>query len=1636
MEKATRRFEQPSRNLPILQVGTSTSAILATNQDISSRIRSLHLSRNDRYPPRTPNSSPCSTPSSVDLRRNSSGLGDSNFRTARFGVHKGVAKLAQIPSAKYNMVVNRYDGPAGQLNDGNTEKIRQHPSWPILDPAYEPPTHQAPLRAMSGLNQRTFGDAVGRERLEPTEHTVEMSSPEHAKGHHNELRKPHYILRTLTPGSSHPAGYKLEANVQGSPNSGGLGPDVLVGIGQKESGLSPESQRWAQDGLSTEEYLRHDVAISSVRTAAETLKAQEVESVWTADTSGHIRSHGPVLPKKTSRSTMTSNASYKRGRHPLLRGSGDQLAAGHALEPSIAPDYERDFVYSEDKSNPKQQLAHIRGPGSEVPVDNNGFDTPDNRIKSQDQRRDWCLNLSNDRAAAQLANVLPFSQDVLDHFSASQKIIEAPVNINDDSGKKRGKPPSVVSRTSSLQHGIENVSGRVSVTSYKTPHSKQTKEADPNITSTFNSDIKASPEAVANIVKSRRISIVSEVSSPPSKQMPLIRTEETTTQSPSRHHILENGVIPRQKTRSLSSASDSKSSEDGTDFAQLIRPPSLSQQGKSRLTDSVEIAIRAKSPEIRRRWVEQLIGKRSVTSLRNEVNLTARLQHRHKYGTGKLKSPSRSNSLQNHQRIDAAGNGNELLGPSMDNSEAGVTMRIQRANTESFNKIIFELENLLNEAVTIAQQAAERELGTDGKADYFGVAKGGDKSAGPYHNVPSPWVDIKDLAVVRHDSSHIIKNPGRMGEKFQKHTDLLKQELSDILSSDEWQSLRGGDTKASKSSVLGPDPKQRKHSLNTGFATPICTEDNELQGKLAKAMKAGDFDELSDHELRHWTHDSVQARHPNHQKKYLANPVTNHWALSTPFRRLSDSVGDILLRKPISSKQLNKEQQIHLLREYVTPAEVPRKRELHASYLPQVQTRTSSLRLRSHPSTPERVYNLNMEPIYSSDEYSGADAYLADFPYDRASVVPGRRLVDASNAYSGLRPDVFPLQDMPAELHRNTSADNVTNQNRDIGLDNNGYSLRGRHHFSLRGRQGFSLSRSHRRAPIARDWSKQRKRLVAVVTCISTALMGLIIGIYAGEVPAIQYAIADENHYSILGNVVFFIGLAIPTALFYPLPLLHGRKPYTLGALVILLPLQFPQAVVVGEFRSPDQPWYRTGLLLSRALAGLAMGFANINFLTTLLDLFGSSLQSRNPHQEATDSNDVRRHGGGMGVWLGIWVWCSIGSIGVGFLIGAAIISSLDVVWGFWLTIILTAAVLLLNVFTPEVRRSAYRRSMAEVYNGTGVSRRIARGEVKMHLYSTGPKHWWEEVLAGHVLFFRMLKQPGFLVLSLYLGWIYGQVIMIILLLGALTSRYYYFRPQYVGLCVAIIPLGALLAVPFQKASMFSRSRSHAPRTDSNTFEKRVAWTSHLVRRTVFMLALPFAGMAYAIASGGTRTNVMVPTIFAGLIGFLSNLAIGECNGIIMENFDTSDLQPGMTGRPRRVLPEDVKAKRTNFSCFPRVTAAFAVTQTFAFLIAAAATGTGGSIERRLGAQLATGVVASVLLILTIMLTAVLTRFKVVQIVPTQRFGTNVLGGPEADWKPVIIGHPSGTTRRMSLLEMGAMTRWTEIRRRNKLMQG
>jgi len=226
------------------------------------------------------------------------------------------------------------------------------------------------------------------------------------------------------------------------------------------------------------------------------------------------------------------------------------------------------------------------------------------------------------------------------------------------------------------------------------------------------------------------------------------------------------------------------------------------------------------------------------------------------------------------------------------------------------------------------------------------------------------------------------------------------------------------------------------------------------------------------------------------------------------------------------------------------------------------------------------------------------------------------------------------------------------------------------------------------------------------------------------------------------------------------------------------------------------------------------------------------------------------------------------------------------------------------------------------------------------------------------------------------------------------------------------------------------------------TFKHRITWSSHLIRRCIFTFALPIAGLAFTLTSPGPSVSWTAPIIMSATVGFLSTLAVAECVGLTMETYDTCDLQPGANSKHRlQSLDSNVRRRRTNYSSFPRVIAGLFASQGIGFFLAAAATGISGRITRALGAQAATGVVAGILLLLTILLSIVLWRFKTIQVIPNHAFGTKkgskdwTADDDDKYWRPVIVGNPSGKVRKMNILEAGKWSRWTEVRRLNKLVK-
>lgn len=804
--------------------------------------------------------------------------------------------------------------------------------------------------------------------------------------------------------------------------------------------------------------------------------------------------------------------------------------------------------------------------------------------------------------------------------------------------------------------------------------------------------------------------------------------------------------------------------------------------------------IHGQSPHQDRYWIQQVLRRASDKPKQQEpTNLTSRPFYRPRRTSTKPIDSNNTGFLP--LRKDALPTNN---GGSLQASEGKKTQLIaaesaeKQMTSDSFSKVVLDLETLLNEALSVAKHAADRgdtdslpAILEDASRMLKNEANGFDEDCS----------DSSSSQTGSEDSRYHSSTDLDLSAQQRDHVVIIEPDDED-LHSGHFQKVRGSTPYPSS-----PAPASRQPSMVPGDEASQAIPLRALSGAQRKSTnrervptlpRNGSPEKEGYFELLRGLHlpEDGPTSSPRRMSRRSPTPPTaseqTDWAYAHNQRQPSNTLQVPQARVPTMQTQTRvptlqtqtrvptlptsdrvpgKEETGHVISQGRLLANVPSSDDVQ-NYIalhnqPPIQPRASSAGLRS------RVFAGNEDTSSASATNSGFEERDGGDPSSNCShgTWLGNALPYQQNSRSGTygqssyaRRDTVTSQRSLGPQRQQTS----------LGQEMTARQHEYRHHrphrrnHSSSEHHGLRLGRSHRHAPIARDWKTPRKRWVAAIACISTALLGLIVGIYAGEVPAIQYTLADEHHYTILGNVFLYIGLAIPTVLFWPLPLLHGRKPYTLIALALLLPLQFPQAIVLNAPRNPSVASYRVGLLLSRALSGVAMGFANINFKTTLLDLFGASLQSGNPHQEIVNENDVRRHGGGMGVWLGIWTWCFMGSIGVGFLIGALVISGLTVDWGFYVTIVITAFVLFLNVLTPEVRRSAHRRSVAEVRTSTDITRRVAKGEVMMHITSTGPTWWGEEVFAGQVLCARMLKQPGFVVLALYLGWIYGQMILII----------------------------------------------------------------------------------------------------------------------------------------------------------------------------------------------------------------------------------------------------------------------------------
>jgi hypothetical protein len=73
------------------------------------------------------------------------------------------------------------------------------------------------------------------------------------------------------------------------------------------------------------------------------------------------------------------------------------------------------------------------------------------------------------------------------------------------------------------------------------------------------------------------------------------------------------------------------------------------------------------------------------------------------------------------------------------------------------------------------------------------------------------------------------------------------------------------------------------------------------------------------------------------------------------------------------------------------------------------------------------------------------------------------------------------------------------------------------------------------------------------------------------------------------------------------------------------------------------------------------------------------------------------------------------------------------------------------------------RRGKRPAIAGIAGSEVVERGEIKMIMFGSSPRWWWEEVSAAFLLTWKMMHQYGFLLLAVYFGWVFGHLVLVMM---------------------------------------------------------------------------------------------------------------------------------------------------------------------------------------------------------------------------------------------------------------------------------
>lgn len=122
--------------------------------------------------------------------------------------------------------------------------------------------------------------------------------------------------------------------------------------------------------------------------------------------------------------------------------------------------------------------------------------------------------------------------------------------------------------------------------------------------------------------------------------------------------------------------------------------------------------------------------------------------------------------------------------------------------------------------------------------------------------------------------------------------------------------------------------------------------------------------------------------------------------------------------------------------------------------------------------------------------------YLRDSRRPERVLTKDARITDRPPPIAPVVQPVPPTRATPSPLSESSSTSHGSSNATTIGPDDLDLKHPRKRHISLAANQDISLGRHHHRQPIAREWPTYKKRITAVIACLNTVIIGLIVGIY------------------------------------------------------------------------------------------------------------------------------------------------------------------------------------------------------------------------------------------------------------------------------------------------------------------------------------------------------------------------------------------------------------------------------------------------------------------------------------------------------------------------------------------------------------